>query len=136
MVALEGAHIGSAVKQIMFTASCKDGNNEIVLLAFAVCQSENEDNWRWFLGCLSRQIPQIDEEIVTLISDRDKGLMKSIPQVFRNAKISYCCFHLKRNLMSHLGAGSQKVGDLFIKATRATTKSLFKNIMDEISKVE
>jgi hypothetical protein len=42
-----------------FLAVTYDGNNETVLLAFAICDSESDDNWIWFLLNLMKDFPGI-----------------------------------------------------------------------------
>ena len=36
-------------KQTILFAVSYDANNELVMLAYAICSIENEDNWNWFL---------------------------------------------------------------------------------------
>ena len=45
-------------KHTLLLAVTYDGNNERVLLAFAVTDIENEDNWVWFGTKLVRRFPQ------------------------------------------------------------------------------
>lgn len=52
--------------------SCLDTDGQIVLLAWAVVESENNDSWSYFMYHLKVAIPQVLDVII--ISDRDKGL--------------------------------------------------------------
>jgi len=52
-----------------------DANGNILLLAWGIVESENEYSWRYFLQHLKQALPE--SESMTLISDRDKGLLVS-----------------------------------------------------------
>lgn len=50
-----------------------DGNNELVLLAYAFCPKENTENWVWFLRLLKSDFPGIE----ILVADYDKGIQSA-----------------------------------------------------------
>lgn len=63
----------------------------------AVIESENLDSWTWFLSHLKIAIPE--SVGMTLISDRDKGLLGAEEAVYGNSiQRLICCFHLKGNV--------------------------------------
>ena len=79
-----------------------DGNGQTLLLAWAVVESENKESWTWFLTCLRNAIPECIG--MTLISDRDKGLLAADEIVFGDGiNRIICCFHLKANLCKRYG---------------------------------
>ena len=106
-------------------------------LAFAVVDSETEDNWTWFLNHLSG-ILVLMGQVVTFFSDRNQGLLKSMAIVFPSWPHSYCYFHLKQNLISKYpksGFGKvlqEKVLKLFARCAFVVTESEFQEAMDEL----
>jgi len=59
--------------QTILLAVTRDGNNEIVLLAYAVCGFEGERNWCWFLDRLIKDFPGMQ----IFVADFDKGIETS-----------------------------------------------------------
>jgi zinc finger SWIM domain-containing protein 3 len=94
-------------------------------LAFAIVDSENDLNWKWFLQNLKNIVPS--EIVLTFMSDRHHGLVTYIPQVFPNSHHGFCLWHLKNNLrlcLSGSGRGEHIV-ILFERCCRAPTHELF-----------
>lgn len=57
--------------------------------------------------------------VISFISDRNKGLLKSVPKVFPNCFYFYCLQHLKNNLRDHLsGSFSKPVRDNLVNMFR------------------
>ena len=88
-------------KHTMLIAVSFDGNNQIVVLAFAACDIENTSNWCWFLSRLLQDFPGIH----VFQADADKGI-ESIQ--FKNmlagihALPGRCALHLARNCGEHI----------------------------------
>ncbi|KAL0218009.1 hypothetical protein RCL1_008857 [Eukaryota sp. TZLM3-RCL] len=102
VISVDGCHLKHKLKGILLIACSSDAIGSILPIAFAVVNSENFDNWKWFLSKLKEIIP---EERYTVISDRQKGLIKAVDEVFEGAvNHAFCVEHLKRNLRSHGGA--------------------------------
>lgn len=60
-------------------------------------ESENKDNWPWFLVQMQDEIFDVNREIF-IVFDRSKELMEAIFLVFPNACHSYCFLHLTQDL--------------------------------------
>ncbi|GJP33304.1 hypothetical protein CLOM_g17851, partial [Closterium sp. NIES-68] len=56
-----------------------DGNNNIIVLAFALVEGEDD---------------------ASVISDRDKGLVPAVKEVFPSLPHYFCSWHLEQNLTS------------------------------------
>ena len=52
MLAVDGAHLKGQFPGVLLTAVGKDGNNNILPVAWAVVETENAENWTWFLNLL------------------------------------------------------------------------------------
>ena len=48
-LSLDGIFLKSCFGQTLLTACCRDSNNEIYPLAWAMAESENKESWSWFL---------------------------------------------------------------------------------------
>jgi hypothetical protein len=77
LIAVDGTFLKGRFILILLFAVTIDANNEILILAWAVVESENKDFWGWFFQHLRREIPDITREPIILLSDRDKGLVEA-----------------------------------------------------------
>ena len=76
------------INQILILATANDGNNTILVIAFGIIAIESIQSRRWFLSHLKQHIPSIDRDGVTIVSDRDKGVMEALPLVFPRCSLS------------------------------------------------
>ena len=90
---LDGTHIKTRYGGILLVACFKNGNNNIRLIGIAVVEGESEDSWAWFLSILKEHIhaPSF------IISDRDKGLIKAVGNVFEGVEHFFCVRHMLDN---------------------------------------
>ena len=121
VIGIDGAHTRNAIKQILLLATVKDGNNTIMVIAFGIVAIESSESWRWFLSHLKQHIPSIDRDGVTIVSDRDKGIMDALPLVFPRCSFSWCCQHLAQNVQRKQGAGGVGSAKMFWMIARSTT---------------
>ena len=79
---------------ILFAVSY-DAKNKLDMLAYAICDKENEDNWLWFLSKLINNFPGSK----CILGDFDKGLQShSIAELLanNNIKFSRCVRHITK----------------------------------------
>lgn len=57
---------------------CKDENNQMLPLAWAVIEVENKFTWAWFVKLLKEDLQLGDGTHIIIISDIQKGLEISI----------------------------------------------------------
>jgi hypothetical protein len=60
----------SYIKQTLLLAVTYDGNNQFFVVAFALTDIENGDNWLWFMQKLLADFPGIE----VFIADYNKGI--------------------------------------------------------------
>lgn len=89
---------GKAFEQTILIATAFDGNNQLVALAFAVCDVENASNWVWFKECLDSDFPRHS----VWMRDADKGICSdafsvSMSQTIDDFLLSRCARHLSDN---------------------------------------
>ena len=93
-LAVDGTFLKAPFVQTLLFAVGIDGNGKNLPLAWAIVESKNKDSWTWFFSHLKTAIPEVVG--MTLISDRDKGLLAAEQEIFRDMIQSLiCCFHLK-----------------------------------------
>ncbi|KAL6129676.1 hypothetical protein ACLB2K_073025 [Fragaria x ananassa] len=94
---VDAAHLKSKYKGYMLCATGKNGNQEFFPFAFAIVDSENNANWKWFFDHLYN-ILSTQGRIVTFVMDRNGGLLNAVASVFPDSSHSYCYYHLKENV--------------------------------------
>ena len=69
--------------------------------------NENQDSWKWFLQNMKDHLPilfqdhpneGIEYKYFTFISDRQKGLVNALTEVFPQNHSCYYAVHIQRNL--------------------------------------
>jgi zinc finger SWIM domain-containing protein 3 len=84
----------------LMLACALDGNQQILLLAWALVPTENQDNWEFFLNHLKEAYPPCSTNGFVIISDRDKGLVPATEKVLPDIIHAKCCHHIKENPVS------------------------------------
>ncbi|XP_058078644.1 uncharacterized protein LOC131226970 [Magnolia sinica] len=82
---------------VLFITMALDGDNHIFPFVFDIGESENKNSWNWFLNYPNHTLGFLSGRVI--ISDRHKGLMKEVPQVFPYAIHGYYAYHIYRNLV-------------------------------------
>lgn len=115
----------------MFINTCKDGNNQIYLLAFSVGDSENDASWLWFFTKLMESIMEVEN--LVFISDCHPSIKKYIITVFSNATYKICTYRWKQNFIVHIK--DIDVGGIFEAASKAYQLTHFTYYLNKIYKV-
>lgn len=131
IIMLDGCHLITQHKLILLVAVGLDGDGQVLPLAWSVVWSENKANWVYFLQHLYEALDHgegnIDQSIV--ITDRQKGLIPALKEVFPRTPHYFCIHHIGNNISEEFGQGSRK---LFIAAVYATSEAAFKEAMKKI----
>jgi transposase-like protein len=81
------------------SATTVDGHNWLYHLAYAIFDSDIEDNWKWFMEQLHRAIGS--SEGLVICTNACKGLESAVGVVFSQAEYRECMRHLYSNFMKH-----------------------------------
>jgi zinc finger SWIM domain-containing protein 3 len=118
VMSLDAAHLKGEWKGMLYTASVKSACDELYLVAFALMSdNENASSWRWFLENLSSALPtlssdhphpQVQHKLFTFVSDRQKGLIEALSDVFPSNHSTYCAVHIARNVERAFGKKAAK----------------------------
>lgn len=135
---LNATSLKSKYQESLLTATAVDADDGFFPIAFSIVDTESEDNWNWFLeqlkSVISTSLP------LTFISDREKGLKKSVHEVFENAYHGYSIYHLmesfKRNLRGPFhGEGRGVLPGKLLAAAHAVRLSAFKKLTEQIRQI-
>jgi len=113
IMSIDAAHLRSQWKGTMYVASVKTACDEIYPVALGVMRdNEQKQDWTWFLqllhssiGMLSMEhpVPRVGKKFFTFISDRQKGLINALEEVFPDNHSCFCAVHIARNTERHAG---------------------------------
>lgn len=97
MIGLDGCFLKTEYGGQLLTVVGVDGNNGMYPVAYAVVETENGENWRWFLALLLDDLGIHNSYVWTFISDKQKGLVNAIGTLFKHAEHRTCVRHLYNN---------------------------------------
>ena len=116
LIIIDGAHLKSDIYHgVNLLAVGMDGNNQILPIAYGICQGEDGPGWTWFLEQLKLCIGE--DRKLTIISDRHPGIIKAVKKVYPKAFHGYCC----RHLMMNAGIKAEIMKPIFWKMCKAYT---------------
>ncbi|XP_052626793.1 uncharacterized protein LOC128133411 [Lactuca sativa] len=111
-----------------------DSNNGIYPLAYAIVESENTGSWKWFLECLGDDFEIGSNSNFTFISDRQKGVIPAIEQLFPNTEHRYCLRHIHENMRKQWRAREFK--EFIWRCATTTTIQEFQSTMRELAEYD
>jgi MULE transposase domain len=121
-------------KHIILLCTSFDANNNLVLLAFAIVEMENSDNWVWFKEQLEDDLPGIN----VWMSDADKGIRSndfalSMSQSTEAFVLSRCARHLAGNCQENCkGTMNETHKTLIVQLAKSMTEEVYNRRLEEI----
>jgi hypothetical protein len=126
-ICIDGCHIKTRYKGVLLTAVSIDANDYIFPIGMRVCEVECTSSWEWFLTTLRDDLNITNTANFTIMSDRQKGLIKAVSTVFPDAEHMHCVRHIYQN--SHKKhKGETLKNDLWSIARSTNLPSWQKNI--------
>jgi hypothetical protein len=142
VMSLDATHLKSRWKGVMYVASVKTPCNELFPVAMAIMNdNENEDGWTWFLQLLLTSCEflvmdhpksTVTRKYYTFISDRQKGLIKALQEVFPENHKMFCSIHIARNAAKLAG---KRISGLVYSLSKTTSRMAAGDIMEKIERV-
>ncbi|XP_028072842.1 uncharacterized protein LOC114275053 [Camellia sinensis] len=134
VIGVDGYHLKGSHGGILLSTVGIDANNCIFPFAYAIVEKEKKKPWLWFLELLGHDLNFVNSHCYTFMSDKQKGLIDAVAELFPNASHKFCVRHLYNNFKGeHKGL---VLKDLLWKAARATTVPVFTRVMAEIKEVD
>ncbi|KAK9083359.1 hypothetical protein Scep_029830 [Stephania cephalantha] len=112
-----------------------DGDGALFPLAFGVIDEENDDNWMWFLSELHNLLETNTENMprLTILSDRQKGIVDGVEANFPTAFHGFCMRHLSDSFRKEFN--NSMLVNLLWEAAHALTVIEFEAKILEIEEV-
>jgi hypothetical protein len=127
-IGVDASGLNGKYRGQLVSATGVDGHNWLYHIAYAIFDSETEENWGWFLEQLQKVIGDVPNLVIC--SDACKGLETAVGKVFPNAENRECMRHLYQNFMKKF------TGDVFTDhlypAARSYSEGLFQWHMKKI----
>ncbi|XP_019199642.1 PREDICTED: uncharacterized protein LOC109193258 [Ipomoea nil] len=109
-----------------------DGDNCIFPIAFAVVEGELKESWTWFLKLLDNDLNiGSNPHAWTIISDKQKGLLLAIEELFTGLEHRFCVRHMHANFLKD-GFTANVLKLKLWAVCKATTEAYFKRYMEEL----
>ncbi|KAH0673933.1 hypothetical protein KY284_025020 [Solanum tuberosum] len=96
-IGLDGCFLKGVCRGQLLVVVAKDGNNQMLPLAWAVVEYEKKETWTWFIKLLKEDLGLGDGEDLTLITDMQKGLIGAILNILPLAEHRMCARHILAN---------------------------------------
>ena len=108
VISLDAAHLKSKYKGILYVASVLSGNDDVYPIGFMISiGNETKESWTKMLKLLKTACPIItnveNQYPFMFISDRGKGLVPAIKEVFPANREASCAFHISENVKKKYG---------------------------------
>jgi Transposase, Mutator family len=138
MMALTQEEHHSIKQQIVLLAVTFDGNNQLVILAYAVVSAENADNWVWFKERLDSDFPKFYN---VWMSDANKGITSeafsfsmSQSDDSEDFVLSRCAWHLAENCKENCKSCSmnEEHKNMIIDLAKARIEEDYQQHLDSI----
>nr|GFA71643.1 hypothetical protein [Tanacetum cinerariifolium] len=102
---------------------------QLLGLDVAFMKGNYPESWTWFLLCLGDDFDLEANSNFTFITDRQKGLLPALKDIFPAAEHRYCVRHIHDNINLIYKGGQYK--ELQWKCATATTEAHFERAMDD-----
>ncbi|XP_069153126.1 uncharacterized protein [Solanum lycopersicum] len=96
-IGLDGCFLKGVCRGQLLIAVAKDGNNQMLPLAWAVFENENTITWSWFISLLKKDLRLADGTSFTIMSDMQKGLDIAIKELLPACEERRCARHILAN---------------------------------------
>ncbi|KAK8918817.1 hypothetical protein KSP39_PZI021402 [Platanthera zijinensis] len=97
IVGLDGTHLKTSTGGVLLCAVGIDGNNGMYPIAYAMVLRENTKSWHWFISLLMQDLNIENSYAWTIMSDKQKGLIRAVEELLPNAEHRFCLRHMYSN---------------------------------------
>ncbi|KAM0921562.1 hypothetical protein ACQ4PT_006755 [Festuca glaucescens] len=130
VICLDGCHLKTKFGGQLLVAVGMDSNDCIYPVAFSIVEVEDTTNWRWFLQTLKKDLGIHNTSAWTIMSDKQKVLIKAVSEIFPESEHRFCVRHLWQNF-NQLFRGEVLKNQLW-KIARTTTIQRWEEAMEEM----
>ena len=128
VLVVDATHLKTVYGGVLFVATAQDPNHHHYPIAFGVADGEKYESWLWFMEQLKSVISDLPG--LVFLSDRNKGLIKAVHQVFPQAAHGYCIWHLSQNVKGYVRNNRETCAFKFMECAHAYTEAEFLVLYD------
>ncbi|XP_056849556.1 uncharacterized protein LOC108824591 isoform X2 [Raphanus sativus] len=129
---IDGCFMKSTSKGQLVAAVGRDANNQIYPVAWGIVQVEDADNWKWFIERVKSDLDLKNGEGFTLISDKQKGLIKAVEEELPHIEHRTCARHVYGNIKK-LHPNKPKFKNLFWAVANSFNEGDYKAALKELN---
>jgi hypothetical protein len=129
IIALDACHTKGNYKGVIMSATSISGDDKSLILAFAICPTENHEYWSFFISALEKSFDLKRVKNLVILSDREKGLSRAIEEGIPNANHSFCVYHIEKNIKVKY---KKDTGGLIWKAAKSLSINEFNSFLDRL----
>ncbi|XP_039135796.1 uncharacterized protein LOC120273231 [Dioscorea cayenensis subsp. rotundata] len=133
LVSLDGCFLKGLYGGQLLSAVGIDANDCIYPIAWAVVSKENKENWTWFLQILAQDLMINNSHQWAFMTDRQKGLIPAIAELFPMCEHRYCVRHIHTNFKKTFRGKALK--DQLWSCARATYTSAFNRALEGLKQM-
>ncbi|XP_015576571.1 uncharacterized protein LOC107261480 [Ricinus communis] len=135
LLGLDRTFLKSKYLGTLLLATGFDGDGALFPLAFGVVDEENDENWMWFLSELHNLLEINTENMprLTILSDRQKGIVDGVETNFPTAFHGFCMRHLSESFRKEFN--NTMLVNLLWEAAHALTVIEFEAKILEIEEI-
>lgn len=135
LICLDGCHIKTKFGGQILTAVGIDPNDCIYPIAIGVVEVESLASWKWFLQTLKIDLGIDNTYPWTIMTDKQKGLIPAVEQVFPESEHRFCVRHLWSNFRDAGFKGDILKNQLWACA-RSSTVNRWNHNMDKMRELD
>ncbi|XP_008802419.2 uncharacterized protein LOC103716264 [Phoenix dactylifera] len=130
-VQLKGKYLGG-----LLCASAVDADDTLYPLAFAIVDTESDENWMWFLSELRKLLGVNTDKmpVLTILSERQNGIVEAVETHFPTAFHGFCLRYVSESFRDEFK--NSKLVNLFWNAVYALTAAEFEAKVTEMMEVQ
>ena len=128
VIGLDGCFLKWDLNGDLLAAVGRDADNRMYPIAWAVVRGENKDTWGWFVRKLKHDLGLEFGKDLTVISDKQKGLVHAIELELPEAEHRMCARHIYAN-WKKLGFSRSEFKSLFWGVAYSYTEGEYKEKM-------
>ncbi|XP_019252660.1 PREDICTED: uncharacterized protein LOC109231454 [Nicotiana attenuata] len=134
VVVVDGTFLKSAYRGTLLIASTQDPAGNILPLAYAIVDSENNASWEWFFARFKDAFGE--REGMCIVSDMHEGIENAAATLYPQVPHSVCIWHLWNNVKKNYKKKNYLLlKDIFFALAKTYTVEKFDYYLAEVEKI-
>ncbi|XP_019265920.1 PREDICTED: protein FAR-RED IMPAIRED RESPONSE 1-like [Nicotiana attenuata] len=134
VVVVDGTFLKLTYRGTLLIASTQDPAGNILPLAYAIVDSENNASWEWFFARFKDAFGE--REGMCIVSDRHEGIENAAATLYPQVPHCVCIWHLRNNVKKLQKKNHLLLKDIFFAMAKAYTVERFDYHMAEVEKID